>query len=68
MNIKISKNLITFPLVLRGEWNIKTSIYKSQVLVIANHVIANQMIIRYFNSKNEAVNFINFIVERGYYE
>jgi hypothetical protein len=68
MKTKISKNLISFPLVLRGNWHIKASIYKGQVLVVANHVVIDQTIIKSFDNNDEAVKFINFIVEKGYYE
>jgi len=68
MKTKISKNLISFPLVLRGNWHIKASIYKGHVLVIANHVVIEQSIIRQFGNNDEAIEFINFIVEKDYYE
>jgi hypothetical protein len=68
MKTKISKNLISFPLVLRGNWHIKASIYKGYVLVIANHVVIEQSIIRQFDNNDEAIEFINFIVEKDYYE
>jgi hypothetical protein len=68
MKTQIGKNIISFPLVLRGNWHIKASIYKGQVLVIANHIMIEKIVIKFFDNNDEAVKFINFIVERGYYE
>lgn len=69
MKTKISKNLVSFPNVRRGNWHVKVSIYKDeQLMVVANHLLLELCVVRYFDSNAEAIEFINFIVEKDYYE
>ena len=65
MKTQIAKNLISFPLVLRGNWRVKVSIYKDkQIMVFAQHTLDEVIAIRVFGSEEEAVNFIKYIVEK----
>ena len=65
MRTKIAKNLVSFPTVRRGNWQLKASIYKdSQVLLVANNMMTDGFIIRVFDNDDEASKFINFIVDK----
>ena len=65
MKTKITKNLVSFPTVRRGNWQLKASIYKdSQVLLVANNMVTDGFIIRVFDNDDEASKFINFIVDK----
>ena len=69
MQAKIYKNLVTFPNVRRGNWHVKVSIFKDeQLMVVANHLLIECCVIKVFGSNDEAIDFINFIVEKDYYE
>lgn len=65
MKTKIAKNLVSFPAVRRGNWQLKASIYKdSQVLLVANNMVTDGFIIKVFDNDEEASTFINFIVDK----
>lgn len=69
MKAKISKNLVSLPPIRRGNWLIKISNFKDkQILVVANHLMYDNAIVKAFTDDNEAADFINFIAERDYYE
>lgn len=65
MKTKIAKNLVSFPTIRRGNWQLKASIYKdSQVLLVANNMVTDGFIIKVFDNDDEASKFINFIVDK----
>ena len=69
MHARISKNLVSFPIVRRGNWHVKVSIFKDeQLLLIANHLLLDCCVVKTFQNNDEAIDFINFIVEKDYYE
>jgi hypothetical protein len=69
MKTKISKNLVSFPMVRRGNWHVKVSIYKDeQLLLIANHLLLECCVVKVFDNNDDAIEFINLIVEKDYYE
>lgn len=50
----------------RNGWYIKLSIYKDEnILLIFVSKYTAQTIIRYFNCEDEAVKFINFVIEQN---
>ena len=56
-------------MVRRGNWHVKVSIYKDeQLLLIANHLLLECCVIKVFDNNDEAIEFINLIVEKDYYE
>lgn len=65
MKTKIAKNLVSFPTIRRGNWQLKASIYKdSQVLLVANNMVTDGFIIKAFDNDDEASKFINFLVDK----
>lgn len=65
MKTKIIKNLVSFPTVRRGNWQLKASIYKSsQVLLVANNIMSEAFVIRVFDNDDEASKFINFLIDK----
>ena len=66
MKTRISKNLVSFPMVRRGDWHVQVSIYKDeQLMVVASHIFTEQCVIKTFDNNGEAIAFINFLVEKG---
>ena len=69
MKTNISKHLISFQTVRRGNWQIKLSIYKDkQLLLYAMHIISEESLLKVFYDNDEAAIFINFLAERDDYE
>ena len=65
MKTKIAKNLVSFPTVRRGNWQLKASLYKdSQFLVIASNMMTDAFVIRTFDNDEDASNFINFLIDK----
>ena len=65
MRTKIQKNLVSFPTIRRGNWQLKASLYKdSQFLVVANNMVTDAFVIRTFDNDDEASKFINFLVDK----
>lgn len=60
MKVKVSPNLLSFVAVRRGDWVMKISVYKTkQVLVVAqNYYATEQVIIKHFQSRDAATDFI----------
>lgn len=69
MKTRISKNLVSFSTIRRGNWQIKLSIYKDkQLLLYAMHIISEESLLKVFYDNDEAAIFINFLAERDDYE
>ena len=66
MMVKVSKDLLSYPTVRRGDWLLKVSVYKNnQVLVIASHVTdINRFVLKFFNDKTVAADFIDELVNK----
>lgn len=65
MKTKISKGLVSFPTIRRGNWQLKASIFKdSQVLVVANNIVTDAFVIKAFANDDEASTFINFLIDK----
>lgn len=60
MKAKVTKHMISFVPVMRGEWTFKISVWKTkQVLVIAqNNYDLNRIYVECFHSQDDAANFI----------
>ena len=65
MKAKISKDLISFFLVRRGNWALKVSVYKNmQILVFMQHIYdVDKIIMHFFHSQDEAANIIEHMIE-----
>ena len=65
MKIKIGKDLVSFPVVRRGNLDIKVSSSRNnQVLIIAQHIQFDSCVVKMCYSEIEAANYINFLEER----
>lgn len=65
MKTKIAKNLVSFPTVRRGNWQLKASIYKdSQVLLVANNLMTESFVIKIFDNDDDASKFINDLIDK----
>lgn len=65
MKIKIGKDLVSFPTVRRGSWDVKVSAGRgNQFLVVAQHTKNKAFTMRMCYSEIEAANYINFLEEK----
>jgi hypothetical protein len=65
--VKVSKNLVSFVPIRRGDWVMKISLFKDKyVLVYAFNVATGHMTIRQFADHIDAANFIEFLAEVNY--
>jgi hypothetical protein len=63
---EIKANLRSWMVAERNGWYIKLSIYKDEnILLMFVSKYTAQTIIRYFNCEDEAVKFINFVIEQN---
>jgi hypothetical protein len=60
MRAKVTKHMISFVPVRRGEWIFKISVWKTKtVLVVAQHEIdLHKIYVEYFQNQNDAADFI----------
>jgi len=64
MFLEVEKQSKTFLPVNRNGWWIKFSTYcDHNVLLVFTSMFTGQTIIRYFNNEDDAVKYINFIIE-----
>jgi hypothetical protein len=65
MKTNTAKNLVSFPTIRRGNWQLKASLYKnSHFLVVANNMMTDAFVIRTFDSDEDASKFINFLIDK----
>lgn len=65
--VRVSKDLISFIPIRRGDWVMKISLYKDKyVLVYAFNIATGHMTLRQFADHNEAAAFIDFLAEVNY--
>ncbi len=65
MKIKIGKDIVSFPTVRRGSWDIKVSSGRgNQFLVIAQHYQNKSFTMKMCYDQTEVVNYINFLEEK----
>jgi hypothetical protein len=61
----ITNNLRSWSICERNGWLIKLSIHRNEnILLVFTSVYTGQTFVRYFTNEDEAVNFINFIIEK----
>ena len=65
MKAKVTKDMISFVPVMRGEWTFKISVWKTkQVMVIAqNNYDLNKIYVECFTTQDAAANFIERLSE-----
>lgn len=64
MLLEIAENMASWAPVVRNNWFIKFSIHGGNILIIFYSRFTHQTILRHFTSEPEAVNFINFIIDK----
>lgn len=65
MKTKIEKNLVSFPAIRRGNWQLKASLYRGmQFLVVANNMVTEAFVIRTFDNDEDASKFINVLIDK----
>jgi hypothetical protein len=62
------KNLVTYPWLRRGNYQLKISVFKNMgVLIVANHMMdVDKFFIKYFDNLNQAADFIEFTITKDY--
>lgn len=65
MKAKVTKDMISFVPVMRGEWTFKISVWKTkQVLVVAqNNFDLNKVYVEVFQCQEQAADFIERLSE-----
>jgi hypothetical protein len=62
----IINNLRSWNICERNGWIIKLSIHKDvNILLVFTSIFTGQTIVRYFTNEDEAVDFVNFIIEKN---
>jgi hypothetical protein len=65
LQLDIRRNSKSWYPVIRNDWYIKFSIYRSNILLIFVSSFTGQTIIRHFIDEDEACEYINFIVSHN---
>ena len=60
----VIKNTRSWDPVLRNDWIIKFSIYRSYVMVFFTSIYTSQTVIRYFNDEDKACDYINYMTQQ----
>ena len=68
MKAKVTKDMISFIPVMRGEWTFKISVWKTkQVMVIAqHHYDLNKIYVECFSTQDAAADFIERLSSEEY--
>jgi hypothetical protein len=62
--LEVESNSSSYAPVNRNGWWIKFSVYNSyNILLVFTSMFTGQTIVRYYDNENEAVKFINYIIE-----
>lgn len=64
------EDLVSYPFLRRGNYQFKVSVYKkNHVVVVANHLMnVDKFFVKDFTSLEEAAVYIEYIIQRDYYE
>jgi hypothetical protein len=64
MKDKLIKDLITYPFIRRGNYQLKISVLKNMsVVIVANHMMdLDKFFVKHFGNLEEAANFIEFTI------
>jgi hypothetical protein len=61
---KIDSSMVSYLPVNRNGWFIKFSVYNGyNILLVFTSMFTGQTILRYYDNEDEAVKFINYIIE-----
>lgn len=63
------KDLVTYPFMRRGNYQLKISVFKNMsVVIVANHMLdVDKFFVKHFGNLEEAANFIEFIIIKDEY-
>ena len=64
MKDKLIKDLITYPFIRRGNYQMKISVFKNMsVVIVANHVMdLDKFFVKHFGNLEEAADFIEYTI------
>jgi hypothetical protein len=64
MREQLIKDLVTYPFIRRGNYQMKISVFKNMsVVIIANHVLdIDKFFVKHFSNLEYAADFIEFII------
>ena len=64
MKDKLIKDLVSYPFIRRGNYQLKISVFKNMsVVIVANHVLdIDKFFVKHFGNLEEAADFIEFTI------
>lgn len=62
------KDLVTYPWLRRGNYQLKISVFKNMsVVIVANHMMdLDKFFVKHFDNLEDAANFIEFTITKDY--
>ena len=70
MKDKLTKDLVSYPFLRRGNYQLKISVLKHMsVVIVGNHMMdVDKFFVKHFSNLEEAANFIEFIIIKDEYD
>jgi len=64
MKEQLIKDLVSYPFLRRGNWQLKVSVLKNMsVVVVGNHLMfIDKFFVKHFTSMDKAADYIEFII------
>lgn len=64
MREQLIKDLVSYPFLRRGNWQLKVSVLKNMsVVVVGNHLMfIDKFFVKHFTSMDKAADYIDFII------
>jgi hypothetical protein len=64
-----TKDLVAYPFIRRGNYQLKISVFKNMsVVIVANHMLdIDKFFVKHFGNLEEAANFIEYIIIKDEY-
>ena len=64
MREQLIKDLVSYPFLRRGNWQLKVSVLKNMsVVVVGNHLMfIDKFFVKHFTSMDKAADYIEFII------
>jgi hypothetical protein len=69
MKSQLTKDLVSYPFLRRGNYQLKISVLKHMsVIIVGNHMMdVDKFFVKHFSNLEEAANFIEFIILKDEY-
>jgi hypothetical protein len=64
MKEQLIKDLVSYPFLRRGNWQLKVSVLKNMsVVIVGNHLMfIDRFFVKHFTSMDKAADYIDFII------